>query len=294
MICRIHEDSRGTYGAPRVHAELGSQGCRVGRKRVARLMRESGLAGVSRRRGTRTTCVDRSHRAAPDRVERQFTADAPDRIWLADITYVPTWTGFLYLAIVLDVFSRKVEGWAMANHLRTELVLAALNMAIAKRRPEAVIHHSDKGAQYTSLAFGKRCREMGVLTSTGSAGDCYDNAMAESFFATLECELIDRRAFQTQAEARIAIFEYLEGWYNTARRHSALGYLSPNEFERRAAAATRPRDGREVSRHNQPRAFPDRPAGGPEPPSGGTLNAGPWSRFPSTGYRSPQYGWRQP
>ena len=142
-IRTIHEDSRGTYGVPRVHAELGSQGCRVGRKRVARLMRESGLAGVSRRRGTRTTCVDRSHRAAPDRVERQFAADAPDRIWVADITYVPIWTGFLYLAIVLDVFSRKVVGWAMADHLRTELVLAALNMAIAQRRPEAVIHHSD-------------------------------------------------------------------------------------------------------------------------------------------------------
>ena len=160
MIGKIHEDSRGTYGMPRVYAELIAGGCRVGRKRVARLMRESGWAGVSRRRGTRTirfaarklACVDRSHRAAPDRVERQFAAEAPDRIWVADITYVPTWTGFLYLAIVLDVFSRKVVGWAMANHLRTELVLAALNMAIAQRRPEAVIHHSDKGAQYTSLA----------------------------------------------------------------------------------------------------------------------------------------------
>ena len=202
-------------------------------------MRESGWAGVSRRRGTRTTCVDRSHRGAADRVERQFTADAPDRIWVADITYVPTWTGFLYLAIVLDVFSRKVVGWAMANHLRTELVLAALNMALAQRRPEAVIHHSDKGTQYTSLAFGKRCQEMGVLTSTGTAGDCYDNAMAESFFATLECELIDRSAFQTQAQARMAIFEYLESWYNPKRRHSALGYLSPNEFERRSAATAK-------------------------------------------------------
>ena len=151
MIGKIHEDSRGTYGMPRVYAELIASGCRVGRKRVAGLMRESGWAGVSRRRGTRTirfaarklACVDRSHRAAPDRVERQFAADAPDRIWVADITYVPTWTGFLYLAIVLDVFSRKVVGWAMANHLRTELVLAALNMAIAQRHPEAVIHHSD-------------------------------------------------------------------------------------------------------------------------------------------------------
>ena len=149
----------------------------------------------------------------------------------------------MYLAIVLDVFSRKVVGWAMASHLRTELVLEALNMAIAQRRPEGVIHHSDKGAQYTSLAFGKRCRERGIVTSTGSAGDCYDNAMAESFFATLECELIKRRSFQTQAEARVAIFAFVESWYNTKRRHSGLGYLSPNEFERRTAATARQAQG---------------------------------------------------
>ena len=236
-IRTIHKASGGTYGVPRVHAELHRRGCPVSRKRVARLMREAGLVGVSRRRGTRTTRAERSHGAAPDRVERQFQADAPDRLWVADITYVPTWTGFVYLAIVLDVFSRKVVGWSMANHLRTELVLAALNMALGQRQAQGVVHHSDKGSQYTSLAFGKRCREMGVVTSTGSAGDCFDNAMAESFFATLECELIDRRSFHTQAEARMAIFEYLESWYNTRRLHSALGYLSPNEFERRAAAA---------------------------------------------------------
>ena len=292
-IRTIHKTSRGTYGAPRVHAELGNQGCRVGRKRVARLMRESGLAGVSRRRGTRTTRREPGHRAAPDRVERQFTAEAPDRIWVADITYVPTWTGFLYLAIVLDVFSRKVVGWAMANHLRTELVLAALNMAIGQRRPQSVIHHSDKGAQYTSLAFGKRCRETGVVTSTGSAGDCYDNAMAESFFATLECELLDRCSFQTQAEARMAIFEYLESWYNTRRLHSALGYLSPNEFERRRGHAT-PNGHRGSSRTNQPRTLPDRPAGDPQPPSGGTLNTALRERVHAIGYRSPQCRCRQP
>ena len=233
-IRAIHEDSRGTYGVPRVHAELAARGWRVSRKRVARLMCEAGLAGVSRRRGTRTTRTESSHRAAPDRVERHFQADAPDRLWVADITYVPTGAGFLYLAIVLDVFSRRVVGWSMAHHLRTELVLGALNMAGAQRRPERVVHHSDRGAQYTSLAFGKRCREMGVIPSTGSAGDCFDNAMAESFFATLECELIDRRSFRTQAEARTAIFESIEGWYNTRRRHSALGYLSPNDFEHAA------------------------------------------------------------
>ena len=243
MIRRIHSDSDGTYGMPRVYAELVEGGCRVGRKRVARLMRESGLVGVSRRRGTRTTRSDRSHRAAPDRVERQFRADAPDRLWVADVTYVPTWNGFVYLAIVLDVFSRKVVGWSMANHLRTELVLEALNMAIAQRRPDGVIHHSDKGAQYTSLAFGKRCRDRGIVTSTGSAGDCYDNAMAESFFATLECELIDRRSLRTHGDARMAIFQFIEGWYNTKRRHSALEYLSPNEFERRAAASARKAQG---------------------------------------------------
>ena len=177
-IRSIHEGSGGTYGAPRVHAELVANGRRVSRKRVARLMRESGLAGVSRRRGTGTTRVDPSHRAVPDRVERQFQADGPDRIWVADITYVPTWTGFVYLAVVLDVFSRRVVGWSMAHHLRTERVLGALNMALGQRRPEGVVHHSDQGSQYTSLAFGKRCREMGVLPSTGSAGDCFDNAMA--------------------------------------------------------------------------------------------------------------------
>ena len=170
MIRRIHDDCDGTYGMPRVHAELVEGGCRVGRKRVARLMREAGLVGVSRRRGTRTTRVDRNHRAAPDRVERQLRADAPDRLWVADVTYVPTWTGFVYLAIVLDVFSRKVAGWAMANHLRTELVLEALNMAIAQRRRQDVIYHCDKGAQYTSLAFGKRCRDKGIVTSTGDSG----------------------------------------------------------------------------------------------------------------------------
>ena len=257
-------------------------------------MRESGLVGVSRRRGTRTTRVDRNHRAAPDRVERQFRADAPDTIWVADVTYVPTWNGFVYLAIVLDVFSRKVVGWAMANHLRTELVLEALNMAIAQRRPDGVIHHSDKGAQYTSLAFGKRCRDRGIVTSTGSAGDCYDNAMAESFFATLECELIDRRSFRTQAEARMAIFAFLEGWYNTKRRHSRLGVPEPQRVRTPRGGDRQAGPGRSRPRANRPRALPDRPAGDPQPPSGGTLNSGLPERSTSTGYRPPQCRWRQP
>jgi putative transposase len=170
-------------------------------------------------------------------VDRDFTAEGRDRLWVADITYIPTWSGFLYLAVVVDAWSRRVVGWSMATHLRTELVLEALNMALEQRRPREVIHHSDQGTQYTSVAFGQRCREAGVRPSMGSVGDCFDNAMCESFFATLECELLDRRRFKTQVEARLAVFEFLEGWYNRHRRHSALGYLSPAEFERRSEAA---------------------------------------------------------
>jgi putative transposase len=236
-IRAIHERSRGTYGAPRIRAELSAEGLNVARKRVARLMREADLEGVSRRKHVITTRRDREGRPAPDLVDRNFRAQAPDRLWIADITYVPTWAGFLYLAVVLDVFSRRVIGWAMAAHLRTELVLEALNMALWRRRPEEVIHHSDQGCQYTSLAFGKRCGEAGVRPSMGSVGDCYDNAMCESFFATLECELIERRAFRTQSEARRAIFEFIEGWYNPHRRHSSLGYDSPVDYERRHQVA---------------------------------------------------------
>jgi hypothetical protein len=170
-------------------------------------------------------------------VSREFSAQSLNRLWVADITYIPTWAGFLYLAMVLDVCSRRIVGWSMATHLRAELVLEALNMALGQRRPTQVIHHSDQGTQYTSIAFGQRCREIGVEPSMGSVGDCFDNAMAESFFATLECELIDRRCFQTQAEARMAVFEYIEGWYNPHRRHSALGQISPAEFEKRLQAA---------------------------------------------------------
>jgi len=227
----VHRDSRGTYGAPRIHAELAAQGIHIGRKRVARLMRTVGLQGVSRRK-FRTTVRDETARPAPDLVDRQFTAAGPDRLWVADITYVPTWAGFLYLAVVLDAWSRRVIGWAMASHLRTELVLAALDMALAQRRQTAVIHHSAHGWQYTSLAFGRRCRDAGVRPSMGSVGDAYDNAMCESFFATLECELLDRERFRTQADARLAVFDFIEGWYNPRRRHSALDYLSPMLFER--------------------------------------------------------------
>jgi putative transposase len=183
--------------------------------------------------GVSTTRRNQDRRPAPDLVDRCFTADAPDRLWVADITYIPTWAGFLYLAVVVDAFSRKVVGWAMENHLRTELVLEALNMALCQRRPKDVIHHSDQGCQYTSIAFGRRCREANVKPSMGSVGDCYDNAMAESFFATLECELLEQRSLRTQAEARMAVFEFMEGWYNPHRRHSGLDYMSPINYERR-------------------------------------------------------------
>lgn len=229
----LHARSRGTYGAPRLQAELAAQGARVSRKRVARLMRAAGLVGVSRRKAFHTTVRDPDAPSVPDLVQRDFTAPAPNRLWVADITYIPTWSGFLYLAVVVDAFSRRVVGWAMALHLRTELVLAALNMALRQRRPDAVIHHSDHGCQYTAVAFGSRCRDAGVRPSMGSVGDAYDNALCESFFATLECELLDRVIFKTQAEARPAVFDFIEGFYNPQRRHSSIDYLSPMDYERR-------------------------------------------------------------
>ena len=233
LIRACHARSRGTYGSPRVHADLVAAGIHVSRKRVARLMREAGLQGVSRRKGPRTTVREPAAHPADDLVGRDFAAPSPDRLWVADITYVRTASGFLYLAVVVDAYSRRVVGWSMATHLRTQLVLDALDMALGQRRPEAVIHHSDHGCQYTAIAFGQRCRQAGVRPSMGSVGDCYDNALCESFFATLECELLDRSRFCTQAQARIAVFEYIEGWYNRHRRHSGLSYLSPVEFERR-------------------------------------------------------------
>jgi putative transposase len=235
-IAEIHRRSRATYGAPRIHAELKEQGLRVGCKRVARLMHAAQLKGVSRRNWIITTVRDREARPAPDLVERNFTAPGPDCLWVADITYIPTWAGLLYLAVVLDAFSRRIVGWAMETYLRTELVLKALDMALAQRRATGVIHHSDQGSQYTSLAFGKRCEQAGVRPSMGSVGDCFDNAMCESFFATLECELLNRQNCKTQVEARMAVFDFIEGWYNPHRRHSALDYLSPINYERSHSA----------------------------------------------------------
>jgi putative transposase len=235
-IVRIHKDSRETYGAPRIHFELRMLGVRCARKRVARLMREAGLFGCGgRRRKARTTLRSQAECTppAPDLlVKRNFTPEAPDRLWVADITYVRTWEGWLYLSFVLDTYSRKVVGWSMANHLRTELVLDAVNMAIYNRRPSpGLIHHSDRGSQYTSVEFGGRLKEAGLLPSMGSVADAYDNSMAESFVSTLKRELIHRHSWPTRQIARTALFEYIEGFYNTRRRHSALGHMSPSEYE---------------------------------------------------------------
>jgi putative transposase len=234
-IGTIHAESRGTYGAPRVHAELvQAHKVRCGRTRVARLMRTAGLVGVGRRRSVRTTRRDQGVTVCEDLVKRAFAATAPDRLWVADITELPTWQGFLERAVIRDAYSRRVVGWAMADHLRAELVVDALEMALWNRRPApGLVHHSDHGSQYTSLAFGRRCRQAGIAVSMGSVGDCYDNALAESFFATLECELVDRSRWRTHGEARIAVFDFIEGFSNPRRRHSALAYLSPAEHERR-------------------------------------------------------------
>ena len=232
QIRQIHQTSDATYGMPRVCAELRDSGQIVNEKRVARLMRQAGLRGISRRRGyCVTTQRDRSARPAPDLVKRQFVAQHINQLWVADMTYLPTWEGFLYLAVVLDVYSRKVVGWSFGLDMTADLVVRALNMALLTRKPGSVIHHSDQGSQYTSIAFGKRCAEMGVRPSMGSVGDAYDNAMAESFFASLECELIDRRTWKSKTEARMAVFTWIESWYNPRRRHSGIGYASPVQFE---------------------------------------------------------------
>lgn len=233
-IKAIHEKSHGTYGAPRVHAELRlGEGIRCGRKRVARLMRKAGLQGCCRgRRGRATTQRVQRMPFAPDLVERNFTPEAPDRLWVADITYLGSWEGWMYLAFVVDAYSRRVVGWSMSNSLRAEIVIDALNMALWRREPEAgLIHHSDHGSQYTSVEFGGRLKEAGLLPSMGSISDAYDNALAESFIASLKTELLYRRSWPTKESVRVAVFEYIETFYNSRRRHSALGYLNPMEYE---------------------------------------------------------------
>jgi transposase InsO family protein len=232
LIIGVWEESHRSYGAPRIHAELTERGIGVGRKRVARLMRTAGIQGVTRRKRYRTTIRDPAARPAPDLVARRFVAEAPNRIWVADITEISTGEGPLFLACVQDVWSRRIVGWHMAPHLQAELVAAALEMAVGQRGARGVIHHSDQGPQYTSVAFGQACHRNGVVPSMGSVGDCYDNAMAESVFATLETELLDRNHFATRREAQDKVFWWIEGWYNPHRRHSSLNNQSPINYER--------------------------------------------------------------
>jgi transposase InsO family protein len=239
-IRRVHADSHCTYGAPRIHAELPASGTCVGKKRVARLMRSAGLAGRRPKRFRRTTIPAATPAAQPpDLVRRAFRPTAPDRVWVADMTYVRTWEGWLYLAVILDAFSRRVVGWALADHLRTELATDALHMALTDRQPAVgLIHHSDRGSQYLSAAYTAILTEHGVRSSVGRPGTCWDNAVAESFFATLKTELLHRASWTTRQHARSAIFHYLEGFYNRHRRHSTLGFRSPADFEADHRAAT--------------------------------------------------------
>jgi putative transposase len=235
QILILHVWSRRTFGAPRIHAKLVEDGMKVGHNRVARLMRRAGIQGVTRRKRRGTTRRNPEAQPSDDLVDRKFTQTAPNQLWVADITYIPTGEGVLYLAVVVDAFSRRVVGWAMAARMNTQLVLDALEMAIRQRRPKGVIHHSDHGSQYTSIDFGRRCRKAGIRPSMGSVGDCFDNALCESFFATLECELLDRNELPTRADARQAVFDFIEGWYNLHRLHSSLDYDTPTRYEKRYA-----------------------------------------------------------
>lgn len=242
LILAIHRRSRFTYGRPRIWDELRyDHDVRYSGKRIRRLMRQLGIKGAHRRRYRKTTEPNPEAAPAPDLMNRDFTATGLDQKYVADITYIRTWEGWLYLAVVIDVFSRRVVGWAMGTTLHTQLVVDALEMAVRRRRAQGTIAHSDQGCQYTSLTYGRRIREAGLLQSMGSRGDCFDNAMAESFFATLECELLDVHTFYSRGQARMALFDFIEGFYNTARRHSGLslgrGMLSPARFERQWSAA---------------------------------------------------------
>jgi transposase InsO family protein len=234
QIIAVHEASNGTYGAPRIHAELAAAGRRHGRKRIARRMREAGIRGKSPRRWKTTTLPDPAAGQRPDLIERDFTVDAAtvDTRWCGDITYINTWEGWLYLATVIDLASRRVVGWAVADHLKTDLVDAALTDALNRRRPaDGLVFHSDRGCQYTSAQHARLAKRHGIRLSVGRRGQCWDNAVAESFFSTLKTELIHRQAWPTRKAAHQATFEYIEGWYNTRRRHSSLGYQSPAAYE---------------------------------------------------------------
>jgi putative transposase len=281
-IAEIHAETDGIYGAPRVHAELRhADGVGVGRKRVARLMRRAGLRGVDGRRGgPRTTVRDPARPSAPDLVDRRFAREGPDRLWVCDLKYVQTGQGFLFLAAVQDVFSRRIVGWAMRDDLSTELVLDALGMAVSARGPPLsdLVAHSDHGSQYTSLRYGAYAKQSRIELSMGSIGDPWDNAVAETFFASLKNELLRRERFPTREQARMRIFWYVECFYNTRRRHSSLGYQSPADYEQHHLQQAIPAETIGVNRSGStPRTGParaasrrggGRPRGGPGPRSG--------------------------
>jgi putative transposase len=235
LIRQIHDEREGSYGWPRMHAELRHRGVRISRKRVARLMRQAGLSGLLVRRRGKTTVRVPGVRPAPDLVARDFNPSEPNRLWAADLTEIATWEGTLYLAAIIDCYSRRCVGWAMAEHMRAELVVEALEMAVWQRKPEpGLIHHSDQGSQYTALIFGQRCHQAGIDRSMGARGCALDNAVSEAFFASLKKEKLNRRAWPTRQAARNAVFAWIEGWYNRRRLHSTLGYLSPLDYENRA------------------------------------------------------------
>jgi len=242
-IFDIHRMARRSYGSPRVHDELVlGEGVRCGRKRVERLMRQARIVGLHRRKGHGCTRRDPDAVASDDLVNRRFSVDGPDKLWVMDVTEHPTGEGKTYLAVVLDAWSRRVIGWSIADHVRSELVVDAVQMAIWRRRPPAgqTIAHSDHGSQYTSWAFGRRLRAAGLLASMGSIGDCFDNSMAESFFGTLQLELLDEHQWATRAQLANAIFEWIEAWYNPRRRHTSIGSVSPIDFETAHAARLDP------------------------------------------------------
>jgi len=232
-ITTAHETSRGSYGSPRIVRDLKERGFHVGRRRVARLMRDNGITGHAPRRFRRTTDSKHSLGVADNVLNREFEVDAPNKVWATDITYIRTWQGWMYLAVVVDLFSRRVVGWSMATHMRTGLVLGALQMALGRRSPrQDLLHHSDRGSQYASHRYRKELLQRGITCSMSRKADCWDNAVVESFFATLKKELIHRRPWPSIREARTAIAEYVEVFYNRKRRHSTLGYVSPVEFEK--------------------------------------------------------------
>ena len=235
-IKQIHTDSRGTYGSPRVHRELRREGVRIGKKRVERLMQRQGLRGLVRRRFRRTTDSNHDHPIAPNTLNRRFSAKEPDCVWVGDITYVKTATGWCYLAVVVDLYSRLIVGWALAEHMRTELVEQALEHALSWRRPASkALHHSDRGSQYASESYRAKLAAYGIEASMSRRGNCYDNAVVESFFGTLKQELVHRSRWEDAREARAAIHEYIEVFYNRRRLHSSLGYRTPLEVDEGAA-----------------------------------------------------------